>query len=186
MQCGTSVAESPAGTGTGAPDFLRPALIAGGVLGVLSSIPLVNLGNCICCMWVLGGGGLGAWLLGRKYPGGPGSLTFGDGAFVGALSGLLGGVLTTIIGIPFRMLTATSRAELEEMLLDIAPDIDPEFLEIFLQFADFTPISMVVTLLMNVVMFSLFAMIGGILLVAIMGRKPAGTVMAPRPGSPAE
>jgi hypothetical protein len=175
MQCGTPAARSSApGTPASGPDFLRPALIAGAVLGFLSSIPLVNLGNCVCCMWGVGGGGLGAWLLGRDHPGGPGTLSFGDGAFVGALSGLLGGVVTTVIGIPFRMLTATGRAEMEEMLLDIIPDIDPEMLEVFLQFADFSLLSVVVTLLMNVVMFSLFAMIGGILMVAIAGKKSAG------------
>lgn len=174
MQCGTPVAApSPRSAASETGEFFQPALLAGVVLGVLSSIPIVNLGNCVCCMWVLGGGGLGAWLLGRKRPGGPGAMSFGDGAFVGALSGLFGGLLATVVSIPFRMLAAgaAGRADLEAMLLEIVPDIDPELLDAFLQFADFSLISVVVTLLWNVVIFSLFAMIGGILLVAVMGKK---------------
>jgi hypothetical protein len=177
MQCGTPV--GPAGSTesvSGNADFVRPALIAGTVLGVLSAIPIVNLGNCICCMWVVGGGGFGAWLLGKDYPGGPGALSFGDGAFVGVWSGLVGGLVATALSIPLRLMAsgAGARAELEDMLLDLIPNIDPETLETILQFADFSLLSVVVTLLSNVILYSLFAMIGGILLVAIMGKK-AGT-----------
>jgi hypothetical protein len=39
---------------------LQPALWGGVFIGVLSALPLVNLGNCCCCLWVLVGGGLAA------------------------------------------------------------------------------------------------------------------------------
>ena len=174
MQCGTPVgpAASTESVSDNA-DFVRPALVAGSVLGVLSAIPIVNLGNCICCMWVVGGGGLGASLLGKGYAGGPRALTFGDGGFVGVLSGLVGGLVATALSIPLRLIAsgAAERAELEDMLLSLFPNIDPETLEAVLQFADFSLLSVVVTLLSNVILFSLFAMIGGILFVAIMGKK---------------
>ena len=47
---------------------LVPALIGGGVIGLLSSIPVVNMGNCLCCMWVLAGGALAAYLNAKDRP----------------------------------------------------------------------------------------------------------------------
>ena len=34
----------------------RPALIGGIVIGLLSSIPIVSIGNACCCLWVVLGG----------------------------------------------------------------------------------------------------------------------------------
>ena len=39
-------------------DFVQPALAGGMFLGFLSSIPFIAAGNCLCCMWVLLGGGI--------------------------------------------------------------------------------------------------------------------------------
>ena len=89
MQCGTPVdAPRPAGA-TEQSDFIQPAIIAGAVLGILSSLPIVSAGNWCCCMWIVGGGALGAWMLARERPGGVGAMSYGDGAFVGVLSGEL-------------------------------------------------------------------------------------------------
>ena len=38
-----------------APPKLQPALFGGLFIGVLSALPLINIGNC-CCLWVIGGG----------------------------------------------------------------------------------------------------------------------------------
>jgi hypothetical protein len=43
-------------------DRLQPALWGGLFIGVLSALPLVNLENCCCCLWVLCGGALAAYL----------------------------------------------------------------------------------------------------------------------------
>ena len=173
MECGTPIDTPPAEAAElTSGDFVRPALIAGAVMGILSSIPLVQFGNCICCMWVVGGGGFGAWLLGKKQSGGAGALSYGDGAFVGVLSGLFGGLLAAVAGIlQLLALDRDSLAELEQSLLELAPDIDPEILDVLLQFTDFSPISVLMTLLVNLIVFPLFAIIGGILTIAVMGRK---------------
>ena len=41
-------------------DRLQPAFWGGLFIGVLSALPLVNAGNCCCCLWVLCGGALAA------------------------------------------------------------------------------------------------------------------------------
>src|SRR5215472_3295122 len=84
-------------------DFVKPALAGGAFLGVLSS--LLSVGNCLCCMWILGGGGLATLLLQKQQPGR--RLTYGDGAFAGVSSGLFGAMISTLISIPLKILSAS-------------------------------------------------------------------------------
>ena len=35
---------------------LQPALLGGIFIGVMSALPIINAGNCCCCLWVLAGG----------------------------------------------------------------------------------------------------------------------------------
>ena len=129
----------------------------------------------------MGGGALAAWLLRRKHPQGPESVTYGDGAFVGVLSGSFGAVITTAISIPVRLLSAEAlRAQMEtvdEMLSDIEGPVRELFLRLLSPELSF--VTILATLFMYLVTFSLFAMVGGILLVAIMGSK-SGKAVPPR------
>ncbi|MDH4197957.1 MAG: hypothetical protein OEW05_11145, partial [Candidatus Aminicenantes bacterium] len=72
------------------PQVILPALIGGVVAGVLSGIPFLN---CLCCLWIIGGAMLAAHLLARESPV---SLTAGDGAVVGVLTGIFAAVADTI------------------------------------------------------------------------------------------
>ena len=175
MQCGTPVdAPRPDGA-VEQSDFIQPAMIAGAALGILSSLPIVNAGNWCCCMWVIGGGALGAWLLARERTGGMGAMSYGDGAFVGVLSGLFGAFVATLVSIPIRLLTAdvlrSQQQAFEEMFAEA--EMEDAVLEMLLQLLspDLSFTTILVTFLINVLLFSLFAMIGGILYVAITGQK---------------
>ena len=46
----------------------QPALLGGLFIGVLSALPVVNLGNCCCCLWVVAGGALAVYLLQQNDP----------------------------------------------------------------------------------------------------------------------
>lgn len=74
--------------------------IAGASMAVLSNVPLVNLANCIACMWLWAGGIFGVWLY-RNYEGEGTPITPGDGAIIGVVSGIFGAILTTIISALF-------------------------------------------------------------------------------------
>src|SRR5689334_11074176 len=97
LHCGAAV-EPPETFRPSAPlpdlDFVQPALAGGMFLGVMSSIPFINAGNCLCCMWVLAGGGIAAFLLTKQRP--AGGITYGDGAFAGVMSGLFGAIVATV------------------------------------------------------------------------------------------
>ena len=73
---------------------LKPALLGGLIVGLLSSIPFVNY---CCCIWAIGGGGLACYLYMKSSPV---PISTGDGAVLGALAGVIGAVLYLIIGIP--------------------------------------------------------------------------------------
>jgi hypothetical protein len=73
---------------------LKPALLGGLVVGLLSAIPFVNY---CCCIWAIGGGGLAAYLYMKSSPM---PISTGDGAVLGALAGVIGAVLYLIIGVP--------------------------------------------------------------------------------------
>ena len=62
-----------------APPRLQPAFCGGLFIGVLSALPIINIGNC-CCLWVLGGGVLAAYLMQQNHPY---PITAADGALVG-------------------------------------------------------------------------------------------------------
>jgi len=49
-----------------APKF-QPALFGGLFIGVLSALPIINIGNC-CCLWVIGGGVLATYLMQQNHP----------------------------------------------------------------------------------------------------------------------
>lgn len=73
---------------------LKPALLGGLIVGLLSAIPFVNY---CCCIWGIGGGGLASFLFIKQSPTKVGP---GDGAMLGALAGVVGAVIYLIIGVP--------------------------------------------------------------------------------------
>ena len=84
------------------PSKTVPALIGGIILGLLSSIPLVQFGNCACCLWVLLGGAIAAKMLINRSPVYP--VQSGDGAVVGLLAGVVGSIVNLVIGVPMQLL----------------------------------------------------------------------------------
>ena len=182
LQCGKAV--DPADEAETKParpqpplDFVQPALAGGMFLGFFSALPVISIANMICCLWVVLGGGIAVVMLTRQRPSG---ITFGDGAFVGVLSGLFGAIVGTALQIPLQIITirlfGSQQQELEAWFKRFGIDQIPDWI---LQFAsgEVTVVTVLFTFFANLVMWSLFAMIGGILTVAILNkRRPVGTV----------
>ena len=57
------------------------ALLGGVFIGVFSALPIINIANC-CCLWIIGGGVLAAYLAQQNSPR---SLSAGQGAWFGLL-----------------------------------------------------------------------------------------------------
>ncbi len=73
---------------------LKAALLGGLVVGLLSAIPIINY---CCCIWGIGGGALAAMIYIKDSPI---PVRPGEGALVGALAGVVGGIIYLVIGIP--------------------------------------------------------------------------------------
>jgi hypothetical protein len=88
---------------------LKPALLGGLVVGLLSAIPFVNY---CCCIWGIGGGALAAYLYINSSPV---PVKPGEGAALGGLAGIFGGLIYLVIGVPLAYLMAGAQG-LEEQL----------------------------------------------------------------------
>ena len=162
------------------PPKLQPALYGGLFMGVLSALPLISIGNCVCCMWVIGGGMLAVYLMQQNYPY---PIAAADGALVGVLAGLLGGVIGTIVSIPVDIMMGPIQKQLLERIVS-NPDFPAEtrgMLENMSAAAGPTVAGTLVKLVMFEVVGVVFGMFGGLLGVSLFKKKdmpppPAGTI----------
>jgi len=160
-----------------APQKLQPALYGGVFMGVLSALPLVQMGNC-CCLWVLGGGLLAAYLMQQNYPY---ALQAADGALVGLLAGVIGGVLGVFLSIPIEMAMGPVQQQMIQRILLSNPDVPQETKDMIEKMAAggaVTAVMIVVRLIFSVIIGAIFGMLGGLLGVAIFKKKdlpPPGT-----------
>ena len=105
--------------------FVQPALIGGAVVGVLSALPLISAGNLCCCLWVISGGVVAAYVLQLNQPT---PITPGDGALAGLFAGLVGAAIYLVLSIPISMLMAPMERAIMNRVIE-SGDVPPEFRE---------------------------------------------------------
>lgn len=151
---------------------LQPALWGGVFIGVLSSLPIVGWINACCCLWVVSGGVLALWLTQSNHPQ---PVTAADGALVGLLAGAFGG----LIAIPLNLAMEDWQKHLFLRLLDRAQVEIPPEVRALLERRTLALIS-IASGLFTAVVYAIFAMLGGLLGVALFKKKdlppPPGTV----------
>jgi hypothetical protein len=175
MQCGTAVDSSgkPKGGSQRTLDFLQPAIAGGLLLGLLSSLPIINLGNLIFGMWILAGGALTAHLLSKQRATG---ISYGDGAFGGVLSGLFGSIVSTIMLIPSKLYFVAdweAGRQQAEAQLSKTPETAGPMRDLVLR-AMSPEVSFTTEMFwffMYGFLYSLIAMLGGMLMVWISNRR---------------
>jgi hypothetical protein len=158
-----------------APLKLQPALFGGLFIGVLSALPVINIANC-CCLWVIGGGVLATYLMQQNHPY---PIAVADGALVGLMAGVTGGVLGTLLSIPMEMMMGPFQRQIMERVLSNNPDI-PEETRRMLENMNVGGLAIAFKLVFSVCVGAVFGMLGGLLGVAIFKKKdlppPPGTV----------
>jgi hypothetical protein len=92
-------------------------------MGVLSALPLVAAGNLCCCLWVVSGGAIGAYLLQQNQST---PITPGDGALVGLLAGIIGAFVQFVIAIPIGILVAPLERAMLQRFIEMAGSMPPE------------------------------------------------------------
>lgn len=155
---------------------LKPAIIGGVVLGILSVIPFVNWANFCCCLWAILGGALASYLYIKNSPV---PATPGDGAILGALAGLVGAVISVVIGIPLSILMS---GVMTGMIVGLLESINPsqaEMIRTQLE-AGQTVAGAIVNGLILAVLLVIFSTLGGLIGVPIFEKRKRD-VMPPPP-----
>lgn len=147
---------------------VQPALLGGLFIGVLSTLPIINIGNACCCLWVISGGTLAAWLL-QQHQAEP--ITGADGALIGLMAGIVGAFTGALLQIPVEIWFGPIQREWIQRLMQGQGDVPPQFLEMLNR--RMSTATVVADLIFRLVAYVIFGMLGGVLGVAIFRRKDA-------------
>ena len=166
-----------------APSMLKPTLIAGLTMGVVTSIPGLDVLNlCTCCSLVALGGFLGSFLYSRSCREANVGFRPGNGALVGLITGAFWAVAATIVGsLLFALIGNPVMKSLLETLLE-NPDLPPEALDAIEQALDemeqrsLTLLKVVLSFFQSVIVGAIFATLGGLIGGAVFKVEPAPPV----------
>ena len=81
------------------PNKIRIALICGGVIGLVSSVPCLSLINCCCCAGVWLGVVLAMYLYKQQFTEGMPPLESSDALMLGLMAGVVGAFTSTIVNV---------------------------------------------------------------------------------------
>ena len=155
------------------PKF-KSALMGGGVFGLVAALPYIGMLNTICCALYIGGGVLAVYFYSKEQTSFQ-KAPYGDGAVVGVLAGVIGGIVTTFVGAIVMALglapdfsdAAEGFAQLDQMGIEI-----PSFLR-DMATGEVSAAILGTELVVNVILFGIFATVGGLVGVAIFHKKDA-------------
>ena len=152
-------------------------------MGVLSALPIISVGNACCCLWVVSGGVVAAYLFqqNRTTP-----MTPADGALVGLLAGLTGALVQVVVKIPIDILVAPMEQAIVQRVLDMGT-LPPEVHDVLDRYgrgsgggAAFFILGRIVGLMFWLCVGGIFSTLGGLLGALIFKKQtPSGIVDVP-------
>jgi hypothetical protein len=146
---------------------LQPALLGGLLIGVLSALPFVSVGNGCCCLWVIAGGVLTSYLLQERSPV---AIDAGSAAVSGLQAGMVGAVVAAVLGAAVTFLTGGGVEQLDQMPRG---DLPPQIAEMFDRFRELpAAVWYVGPFLAYIVIFPIFSTLGALLGVALFKKNP--------------
>lgn len=159
---------------------LKPALIGGVLLGLLSVIPFVSALNVCCCLWAILGGMLASYLYVKNSPV---PANTGDGAILGALAGLIGAVISIILGIPISFAMGPT---MRNLLLSLAERMDPQQADLMrrqLEMSGESIVGVIVNAIILAVLLFIFSVIGGLIGVGLFEKRKGNPMPPPPPAT---
>ena len=152
-----------------------PLAVCGRCLGVYAGFAA---GNCLRCLWIVGAAAMASKLLAAQPMG---LLKAGDGAVVGALTGIVAAVVDTVVKIPFRSFNLGLAQRFMERVSDSGFEIPSGFESWFdLGSGSVSPGWMLLGLFVTAAVYAIMGALGGVIGVSLFGKKP----VPPVPPSP--
>ena len=159
---------------------VKPALIGGVLLGLLSVIPFVNALNICCCLWAILGGMLASYLYVKNSPT-PASA--GDGAILGAIAGLIGAAISLMLGIPISYAMGPTMRNLMLSMLENVDRQQADMMRRQLEMSGDSIVPVIVNALILAVLLVVFSVIGGLIGTALFEKRKGGSVPPPPPAA---
>jgi hypothetical protein len=149
------------------PDKLRPALIGGALIGIISAIPIISLINCFCCAGVVIGGIVAVHLYNKNLGGL--ELTSSEGVVIGLMAGASGALISTILT---SMITGGVKNQINK-ILEYSNEIPPELQDALIRIQEMggNLFFVIVGLVFSLIIFSIFGIIGGLIGVSLFRKK---------------
>jgi len=144
----------------------QPALLGGLFIGVLSSLPIVNVANC-CCLWVIGGGVLVTYLQQQAKPT---PVETGDAVIGGLIAGLIGAVIFCLALMAMQGLSGAVMQEKLRAALDQNSQVPPEMRENLMRWFSGPNIGIIIAAV-TVPIYAVVAMLGALLGLAFFRKK---------------
>jgi hypothetical protein len=148
----------------------QPALLGGLLIGVLSSLPIINVANC-CCLWVISGGMLTVYLQQQSKPE---PVETGDAVIGGLIAGLIGAVIVCAVSyVKLMVLGPVVQTYLDNVRqqLEGNPQIPPGVRDFVLNMMGGGGM-LVMTALITLPLYAIFSMLGALLGTALFRKKP--------------
>ena len=169
-------------------EMTQPALYGGLVMGVLSALPIISAGNLCCCLWVVSGGLVAAYVLQQRIVA---PITPGDGALVGLMAGVAGAFVSLLLSIPISFIVGPMERQIVQRVLENSGNMPPEFREMMGRYSSgdirvtfaANVVRLIVTFVVMLFLGAIFSTIGG-LLGAVLFRKPQPPVVVDVPPAP--
>jgi hypothetical protein len=157
------------------------------VLGVLSALPIISAGNVCCCLWIVSGGVVAAYLLQQDQRT---AITPGDGALVGLLAGLVGAGVYLLLSIPVALMFSPLEQRMMERLSETMQNLPPQFRTYATVRATRTGFGIIVASIVGfcfmLVLGAIFSTLGGLLGALAFAKKPPPGTIDVTPVSPVE
>ncbi|RKZ34098.1 hypothetical protein DRQ33_02895 [bacterium] len=154
--------------------YMKPALIAGVVGGVLSAIPFINFANC-CCLWVILPVLWAAYMYKQEFK----SVDVGPGAALGAITG---GVIGIVSGILSVAVWGVFGSQYKQMIMRMFQNFEVPA-QTWQNIGSMAP--SVFSILSGFVIYIIIGTVVGLIIGAIWKRKPESEIIA-MPETPPE
>ncbi len=148
----------------------QPVLVGALVMGVLSALPIISAGNVCCCLWVISGGFVAAYL---QQQGQDAPITSADGALTGFLAGVCGAVAYLVISVPIDLMLRPMEREMMRRIMENLGG-GAEGFRGYAERADSVPPALraVIGFLTMLVAGAIFSTVGGLIGVLVFRKTP--------------